>query len=184
LKSLIIDGIEFKKKDVVLPVSAFKGNKHLYLGFDVTFFKNRFKDYDDVDDKEKKIKEILSKKYGKNFKVLSSDSFYIKNLDLYIDLRLGYLHNFNAYNSANKFHIDCLNKLINNNETDMIRQWCIIDVKKRESMVGKNYLEIFNYDNEEDLLNQIARVFSIKRAYSNKVLEGELKTINLILVNE
>ena len=180
MKTIIIDGMEFKQKEVVLPVSKFKGSKTNYLGFDATIFKNRYKDYDpDITTKTKIIHNILLNKFGKDFELLSKESFYIKSLDLCIDLRLDYKHNFNAYSPTYNFHIHCLNELIENNETEIIKQWCILDPQKRLQMIssGKKYLEIFHFNNEEDLLEQIKRVFIIKREYSEEELGKELKNI-------
>ena len=179
IKKVVIDGQEFSQKDLILPVSAFQGNKKCYLGFDATIFKNRHKNYDDVGKKEKEILSFLFGRYKKVEKI-NKEELYIRDLDLYIDLRLDYKHNFNAFNSKNKFHQNCLNELIEKNEVDMIRQWCVVDPKKRSSMVGKRYLEIFHYNNTEDLENQISRVFVLKRGYKDSELKEEL---NFILKN-
>jgi len=179
-KCIIIDGKEFKQVDLELPVSAFKGSKKSYLGFDASIFKNRCEDYDCVIRKEKEVASILRKHY-KELEELKHNEFYIKDIDLYIDVRLDYKHNFNAFNPRNKFHKNCLNELIEKNETDIIRQWCIIDPLRRSEMTGKNYLEIFNYDNDQDLLNQISRVFVLKRQYKDVELNREM---DLILKND
>lgn len=179
MKSIIIDNITFEQKKVVLPVSAFKGSKTNYLGFDATIFKNRNINYDpDVNIKKQKIKAFLKKTF-KEVDVLSSESYYIKDNDLYIDLRLDYKHNFNAYNKSNKFHISCLNELIEKEDKDIIRQWCIVDPEIRLKMIKENkkYLEIFNYDNDDDLRNQINRVYDVRRKFTECELRKELLTI-------
>lgn len=179
MTSVIIDNVEFKVKDVVVPVSRLQGDRTHLLGFDASIFKNRTKDYDlTVSIKEEQILSFLQTKY--TVEIIDVNSYYINDLKLYIDVRLNYKHNFNAYEFRNKFHIDCLNKLIQNNDVDIIQQWCLIDTKKRQQMVDENkkYLEIFEYVNNEDLANQIDRVVNgLYRRYTDEVLKRDLTNV-------
>lgn len=175
---IIINDKVFKKKDVTLPVSVPGGSKKKLIGFDATIFKNRKKGefYGNWDD----VKRIITDKYS-NVSFISDKELYLKNLDLYIDSRLDYVHNFNAYNPDNLFHIDCLNQLIDGNQKDIILQWCIKDPEKRKMMTdsGKKYLEIYNFYDADDLHNQIRRATSgLIRKYDEKCLERELKNIH------
>jgi hypothetical protein len=174
---MIIDNIEFNITEVKLPISKFKGSKHCYLGFDVSFFKNRYRDYDiNIQNKKDNIIKFIQNNYKEV--IIENDTIYIKEIDLTIDIRLDYIHNFNAYNKKNVFHINCLNELILNNEIDIIRTWCIIDPERRSNFIYKKYLEVFNYNDNNDLKTQINRVCNgIFRCYNDDELKKELNQI-------
>lgn len=170
---MIIDGIRFEiqqiksRENVENPeVAKFKARTH-----------NRKRD-EDYDTKHKMLKSILEK----NFPDLTSHAeadFYIPSQDLLIDDRLGRNHNYNLYRSGNGIQQRLLNELIEANEEEMIRQWCVLDVKKSQTMEaeGKRYLEIYSFKDEADVLLQIKRMSGLRIDYNYQTLRNELKNI-------
>ena len=181
MKKITVDGIEFEQREVKLSVSIPGGSKTKLLGFDATIYKNRTPDYlADPEGMWKEICEILSEEFEEITSVTST-MCYIKDLDLFVESRLDYKHNFNAYQPTNKFHIDVLNRLIESDSTDIIRQWCISDPKRRDVIAsqGRKYLEIFAFHDKTDLLNQVRRATTgLVRSYDDAKLEKELHLVH------
>lgn len=157
-KSIVIDNVEFKQKEVKLSVSAPRPGKQL-IGFDRSFMSNRTCDSEPID-----FQEIL-REYP-DFELGTGLSHYIPSLDLNILDRTKRVHNFSAYAPNDKWHQHALNELIENNDVDTIQQWCIDDVRirtkcsmvlakdKEKGYVGRRYLEVYDSKN---IVQQIKR---------------------------
>jgi hypothetical protein len=152
-KTITIDDQTFSQKEVKLTVSAPRPGTQL-IGFDRSFISNRTQNNPPID-----IYELLNKTYSV-IKNHNNCNFYLPDYDLYIDDRTNQYNNFSAYSPKNKWHQNCLNQLIETDQTDFIKTWCITDLQKRESMSGKKYLELFEVNSKKDLDIQIIRAFS------------------------
>ena len=180
LKTITVDGIEFTQKEVVLPVSIPGGSKKKLLGFDAGIYQVRKPvDPTHLEKVWAVVGEMLEEEFGEVFQV-SSTGYHINSLDLHVESRLGHLHNFNAYQPTNKFHIDVLNQLVEADQTDTIRQWCILDPAQRNLMASQNkkFLEVFAVHDKKDLLDQVRRATTgLVRHYDDAKLEKEMHTV-------
>lgn len=172
--SITVKGIVFEIHDVNIPEPKKRIDDEL-IGYDLSVFKNRDKNYSHIEFDE--IIKILKKYY----KIKKDENyFYLSDFNLYLVDRLNYKHNFNAYNSSDKFHINSLNELIEKQEKEIIETWCIDDILERKLLYEKrvNFLEIYYFYNEKDLLNQVNRVlFGLKNEKLNKELINEFNLI-------
>ncbi len=168
--SILVDNITFSQIPVTLPVSAPRPGKQL-IGFDRSFIQNR------QSSTQFDILSTLQSKYQVEQNKDGFD-FYLPKLDLYIDSRLDRLHNFSAYNQSDKWHQHCLNQLIENQDSDLIRQWCILDPQKRLLTQNLKYLEIFELNDAQDLFTQIKRVSSgLEYIYPHTEMLKEFESI-------
>jgi len=106
-------------------------------------------------------------------------AYYIPSKDLYVDDRLDRNHNYNLFRKGNGIQQRLLNELISNNEEDMIRTWCITDISKSKGMdaINKNYIEIYSFKDEQDVIIQINRMSGLKIIYDKIPLRNELKNL-------
>ena len=84
--------------------------------------------------------------------------FYIKSLDLYIELQGSWTHGDEPYNSENLEHIVKLNKWKSKNTKfyeNAINVWTIRDPLKRKTALENNlnYVEVFDSENFKELKN-------------------------------
>ena len=93
--------------------------------------------------------------------------FYIKSLDLYIELQGYWSHGYHPFNPNDKNDIERLNKLISRKDKSgyihAIDVWTVRDVNKREiaKQNNLNYLEIFSIKKEE-IINKFEEYIKIK----------------------
>lgn len=172
--SINIDGRIFEVKPV-------KGRENIHnpeVAKFVARTHNRSKDFGYVYQSQQ-LKNILSS----NFPDLTTSDladFYIPSKKLHIDDRTGRNHNYNLFKEGNGIQRNLLNKLIEENEVEFIKQWCITDPEKSEKMDREKikYLEIYSFQNEADVLTQIRRVDTgLKIEYSQQEMINELKNI-------
>lgn len=112
---------------------------------------------------EELLYEYLCNRYGTDdiLRQYKSDlypyncDFYIKSLDLYIELQGYWSHGYHPFNSNDKNDIERLNKLISRKDkfgyAHAIDVWTVRDVNKRNiaKQNNLNYLEIFAIKKEE-----------------------------------
>src|ERR1700678_3189497 len=166
-----MDLSKFTYKTVKLPISAPRPGNQL-IGFDKSFCANRVQDYVLYFD----INQELLNNYPDV--IFDNDSCYIASLNLTIDFRFKKEHNFSAFNNKDKFHQHCLNGLLDANDMVTIKQWCVLDVERRESFKNKKYLELFEVFDISDLLTQIRRAcFGLEYIYSDEQIIKEIKSI-------
>lgn len=170
-KSIIINDHTFSQKEVKLPTSIQRRGNQL-IGFDRSFISNRTQNQSTIN-----INQILNKTYSVKQNYNDCD-YYLLDYDLYIDLLLNQNHNFSAYHPTDKWHQNCLNELIENDQIDLIKQWCITDTQKRESMKNNKYLEIFEINSSQDLNTQIVRAAQgMEYIYDQSSMLAEFESI-------
>ena len=124
----------------------------------------------------KNFDQIIKKNFPDVLKNNLAD-YYIPSLDLYVDARLNRTNNYNLFRPGNGIQQTLLNQLIQQNDADMIKQWCIVDLQKSKSF-DKPYLEVYKFQNENDVITQIRRVTEgLKIQYSHNEMRNELKNI-------
>jgi len=153
-KSIIVDGVEFKQKEVKLSVSAPRPGKQL-IGFDRSFMSNRTSDGEPIDFQE------LARAYPYDFELGTGLSHTIKSLNLNILDRTKRIHNFSAYSASDKWHQSALNELIENDNVEMIKRWCVDDVRIRtkcsELFQIDNHRRVLEVYDSKNILEQIRR---------------------------
>lgn len=111
--------------------------------------------------------------------------FYIPSLDLFIELNNFFIHGKEPYNEKNKKHLDLKNKILsktNLNKKNLYNAfykiWTQKDVYKRNiALLNKiNYLEIYSYNNLNDILLVIDK-------FKNKELNYFYLTKNFLFKN-
>ena len=124
---------------------------------------------------EELLYEYLCNRYGTDdiLRQYKSDlypyncDFYIKSLDLYIELQGYWSHGYHPFNPNDKNDIERLNKLISRKDKSgyahAIDVWTVRDVNKREiaKQNNLNYLEIFSIKKEE-IINKFEEYIKIK----------------------
>ena len=127
-----------------------------------------------------KLRHILHKNYP-DIETLNTEeaTYYIPSLKLYIDDRVGRNNNYNLFRPTNGIQQKLLNELITNNEEEMIRTWCIKDLNKSKKMEssGENYLEIYSFKNENDVITQVRRMDGLRIVYDKAKLNNEFENI-------
>ena len=172
-KSIVIDGIEFKQKEVKLSVSSPRPGKQL-IGFDRSFMSNRTEDGKPIDFQ-------LIEKQHPDLELGTGLSHTIRSLNLNILDRTKRVHNFSAYASNDKWHQHALNELIENDDVEMIRRWCITDPyirsKCSEVMNANSSFRILEVYESENILEQIDRaVNGLIYKYSEEEQVAEFKS--------
>jgi len=134
---------------------------------------------------EKQIEEILRKNFKsvkteyKNEKYNFHCDFYIEDVDMYIEYQGFFTHGLKSYNKATD--VEKYNFWQEKSKTSKFYEnalyvWTISDVLKRETALRNNlnYLEIFEFKNEENLIDQINKVLNgLKINFSNEELNEE-----------
>jgi len=171
-KQIIIDNVVFETKPIVSrenidnpEVAKFKARTRNRIKSDYSF-KHEF------------LKLILTNHFPDIISHTKS-TYYIPSKNLYIDDRLDKNHNYNLYREGNGIQQNLLNQLITNNEYRMIKTWCLDDLNKSKQAENDklNYLEIYSYKDEEDVLTQIRRMSGLQIIYDKNKLRNELKNI-------
>lgn len=160
-KSIVVDGKIFKQKEVKLSVSAPRPGKQL-IGFDRSFMSNRTEDGKPIDfdlikthysDLRDGNETEICLQFGMTRKVYTK---IIPSLNLEIVDRTKRVHNFSAYVPYDKWHQHALNELIEAEDVETIKQWCVIDCSFRHvPRPGiQKFLEVYE---SENILEQIER---------------------------
>jgi hypothetical protein len=141
---------------------------------------------------EEDLYKYLLSKYNKVERNYNKDprypfccDFYIYSLDLFIELNLSWVHGYRSYLAKDK---DCIVQLQEWQEKattsryykNAIDVWTRTDVLKRQTAKAKdlNYLEVFCYENNNDIDEQIRRVMcGLSYAYDNVKLNQEFNQI-------
>jgi hypothetical protein len=171
-----IDGKIFEVKEV----KSRENTQNPEVAKFVARTKNRIHNPDLYNKLHNELKEVLFKNFN-DVEVISDREYKIPSLNnLIVEDRLDRYHNYNLYRPGNGIQQVLLNKLIEENEVEFIKQWCIVDFEKSKKMdeQGINFLEIYSFYNEQDILKQIDRkVNGIHIIYNNKEMKSELKNL-------
>ena len=126
---------------------------------------------------EQQFKEYLEQNYPNDFEYQYRSElypfncdFYIKSLDLYIEIQGSWTHGKHPFDENNQEDIDRLNYMKSKNTkfyNNAIYTWTKLDVKKRNiaKQNNLNYLEIFSID-----INLLTKIFE---NYKDKIKEQE-----------
>lgn len=102
--------------------------------------------------------EYNDSRYVRSDGYLYNCDFYVKSLDLFIELNNYMSHGEEPFDDTNPAHIEKLNQCINNPkykyEEEMVRVWAGSDVEKRKVAVKNNlnYITLYPSDNIENVL--------------------------------
>jgi len=173
---MIIDGVNFEVK----PVKSRENIQNPEVAKFVARTKNRIHNPEYYQERHDSLFAILSKNY-KDLEQIGIYEYKIPSLNgLIVEDRTGRFNNYNLYRPGNGIQQNLLNKLIDAEESDFIKQWCIVDYNKSLKMDAENanFLEIYSFLDEQDVLMQIhRRIHGVNITYNYNQMVSELKNL-------